>query len=50
MTVITGDLTIRLAGSDQWVTYTSGEAFNVVSNSSFDVKVEQPTAYLCEYL
>ncbi len=50
MTVIKGDLTIRLSGSDEWITYTSGEAFNVASNSSFDIKVEQPTAYLCEYL
>lgn len=50
MTVIKGDLTVRLAGASDWVTYASGEAFNVPADSSFDIKVEQTTAYLCEYL
>ncbi|MBD1557084.1 pyrimidine/purine nucleoside phosphorylase [Vibrio sp. S9_S30] len=50
MTVVKGDLTIRLKGEENWETYASGESFNVPGHSHFDVKVEQMTAYLCEYL
>ncbi|BCL73083.1 conserved hypothetical protein [Vibrio nigripulchritudo MADA3029] len=50
MTVVKGDLTVRVIGSEEWITYASGESFDVPRNSSFDLKVEQPTAYLCEYL
>jgi uncharacterized protein YaiE (UPF0345 family) len=50
MTVVKGKLTIKLAGDTEWSTYQSGEAFDVESNSSFDVVVEESTAYLCEYL
>ncbi|MCY9870681.1 pyrimidine/purine nucleoside phosphorylase [Vibrio barjaei] len=50
MTVVKGTLTVRLAGEEEWKTYSSGEHFNVAGDSSFDLKVEQATAYLCEYL
>ena len=49
MRVITGALTIRLAGEMDWVTYTAGQAFDVPGDSSFDVKVESSTSYLCTY-
>lgn len=50
MTVVKGALTIKRADEEQWTTFTAGQAFDVVGNSSFDVKVEEPAAYLCEYL
>ncbi|GMQ49011.1 pyrimidine/purine nucleoside phosphorylase [Vibrio sp. 10N] len=50
MTVVKGALIVRLANSDQWTTYRAGQAFDVEGDSSFDLKVEQATAYLCEYL
>ncbi|WCE32660.1 pyrimidine/purine nucleoside phosphorylase [Vibrio sp. SCSIO 43137] len=50
MTVVKGALTIRLAGETEWKRYQSGESFDVGSDSSFDVKVELMTAYLCEYI
>lgn len=50
MTVVKGALTVRLAGEEEWKTYSAGEYFNVAGDSSFDLKVEQATAYLCEYL
>ncbi|MDC0611961.1 pyrimidine/purine nucleoside phosphorylase [Vibrio sp.] len=50
MTVVTGALTVKLPGSDEWATFVNGQAFDVPSDSSFDVKVEEPTAYLCEYI
>ncbi|MGR6859890.1 pyrimidine/purine nucleoside phosphorylase [uncultured Aliivibrio sp.] len=50
MTVVTGSLTIKRSTDADWVTFSSGEDFSVEGNSSFDVKVELETAYLCEYL
>ncbi|MBU2885052.1 pyrimidine/purine nucleoside phosphorylase [Gilvimarinus agarilyticus] len=49
MSVISGALTVKLPGSDEWVTYTSGESFEVEANQKFGVKVAQDTAYLCLY-
>ena len=50
MTVVKGALTVKLPSSEEWITYEAGQAFNVVGDSSFDLKVTTPTAYLCEYL
>ncbi|NOH82369.1 pyrimidine/purine nucleoside phosphorylase [Vibrio sp. 03-59-1] len=50
MTVVKGALTIQRAGENEWTTFSSGESFNVTGDSSFDLKVEVTTAYLCEYL
>ncbi|MDD9175853.1 pyrimidine/purine nucleoside phosphorylase [Aliivibrio finisterrensis] len=50
MSVITGALTIKRSADADWVVFSSGEDFSVEGNSSFDVKVEVETAYLCEYL
>lgn len=50
MTVVKGALTVKLPDSEEWITYEAGQAFNVVGDSSFDLKVTTPTAYLCEYL
>jgi len=49
MVVVSGSLTIKLAGEDTETTYTAGESFDVAANSSFDVKVAVDTAYLCYY-
>lgn len=50
MTVVSGSLTIKRVDDQDWVTFAAGESFNVIGDSSFDVKVAQATAYLCEYL
>jgi len=49
MTVVSGKLTIKLAGAAEWQTFNAGETFIVEANSSFDVKVTVQTAYLCLY-
>ncbi|MHA6493373.1 pyrimidine/purine nucleoside phosphorylase [Pseudomonas borbori] len=49
MHVVTGALTVKLPGSDQWQTFASGSQFTVPANSKFQLKVEVDTAYLCEY-
>jgi uncharacterized protein YaiE (UPF0345 family) len=50
MTVVKGALTIKRPGETEWCIFTSGQAFDVAGDSSFDVKVDEATAYLCEYL
>lgn len=49
MTVVSGSLTIKLAETSDWITYSANETFTVEANSSFDVKVTVQTAYLCLY-
>lgn len=49
MHVISGELSVKLPGSDDWATYATGSQFNVPANSKFQLKVSVDTAYLCEY-
>ena len=49
MHVVTGKLTVKLPGSEDWNEYGAGSQFQVPANSKFQLKVEQDTAYLCEY-
>ena len=49
MTVVAGELIVQLPGAP-WATYVAGSSFEVPGNSAFDLKVERPTAYLCDYL
>ena len=51
MSVTSGLLKVRLAGSSEWQQYPQGTAFEVAANSGFDVQaVGGPAAYLCEFL
>ena len=49
MTVTSGVMTVKLPGSDEWKDIQVGETFEVESNSSFLVKVEDQISYLCLY-
>ena len=49
MRVVYGELVVRFAGTEEWVAFPAGEEFSVEANSSFDLKVAAPTAYLCFY-
>ncbi len=49
MTVVNGALTVQLPGSESWVRYDAGKAFEVAANTSFKVKTELDTAYFCTY-
>ena len=49
MTVVSGELIIKLPDEYEWRIYKAGESFTVDANQSFDVKVELETAYLCTY-
>lgn len=49
MTVVSGALTVKLPGKDEFATYQAGDSFIVEANQSFQLKVNIDTAYLCTY-
>ncbi len=49
ITVVSGVLTVKLPGNDQWETFVTGEQFIVEANEKFHLKVAVETAYLCTY-
>lgn len=49
MTVIEGSLEALLPGQSQWQTFTNGQVFEVKANTSFKVKTEVQSSYLCTY-
>lgn len=49
MTVVSGKLTVKLPGNDEWQDFVDGQTFIVEANQSFDLKVDVETAYLCKY-
>ena len=49
MTVVSGALTVKLPGNDDWKTIDAGDQFIVQANETFELQVTQETAYLCTY-
>ncbi len=49
MTVVSGDLVVKLPGEDDFQAYPAGSSFVVEANQSFQLKVASATAYLCTY-
>ncbi|WP_146598398.1 pyrimidine/purine nucleoside phosphorylase [Novipirellula aureliae] len=47
--VVSGELIVKLPGQSEYVAYPSGSEFQVAADEKFQLKVEQPTAYLCFY-
>ena len=50
MEITSGELDVKLPGSDSWVSIKGGESFNVPADSTFQVKVNTVTDYCCSYL
>jgi len=50
MTVVSGELSVRPAGSEEWRRYPAGTSFEIAAKSGFDVQAESPSAYICEFL
>jgi uncharacterized protein YaiE (UPF0345 family) len=50
MTVVSGELFVKLDGSNDWRGYPAGTVFEVPGKSGFDVRASEPAAYVCEYL
>ncbi len=49
MTVVSGALTVRLPGSEEWVRFDAGSSFVVDAKRKFQLRVTVDTAYLCTY-
>mgnify|MGYP000996381038 FL=1 len=49
MTVVEGELLVKLPSSDEWRNFEAGATFIVEAAESFDLKVARATAYLCKY-
>lgn len=49
MTVIEGALEVLLPGATEWKTYPAGGIFEVEANTSFKVKTNEQSSYLCKY-
>ncbi len=49
MTVVSGEMTIKLKSDTDATTYKAGQFFDVEANSAFDVSITADCAYLCEY-
>jgi uncharacterized protein YaiE (UPF0345 family) len=50
MTVVSGELEVKVGERDAWRAYAAGTAFEVPGKSGFDVRASEPVAYLCEFL
>jgi uncharacterized protein YaiE (UPF0345 family) len=50
MTVISGELIVKLPNTTEWKSYTAGTKFDVVGDSKFQLKVPKDTAYLCQFV
>ena len=50
MEITSGELEVKLPGSDEWISIKGGESFNVPANSKFQLKVSSITDYCCSYL
>jgi purine/pyrimidine-nucleoside phosphorylase len=50
MTVVSGELWVKLAGEEDFRPYAAGTVFEVPAHSGFDVRATAPAAYLCEFL
>lgn len=49
MTVVSGELVVKLPGSSAWQSFAAGRSFVVPANAKFQLKVSVDTAYLCTY-
>jgi len=50
MDIQSGELSVLLPGSEQWLEITEPTKFEVPANSSFKLKISQVTDYICSYL
>lgn len=50
MEITSGRVSYCLAGEDNWTEVSGGQTFNVPGDSSFQIKVESITDYICSFL
>lgn len=50
MEILSGEMDIRLPGSESWLKIIGGQSFEVPANASFDLVVRSVCDYCCSYL
>jgi uncharacterized protein YaiE (UPF0345 family) len=50
MSVVSGELFIKLDGKSEWRSYPAGTVFEVPGKSGFDVRAVEAAGYVCEFL
>lgn len=50
MEITAGDLDVLLPGTENWLSISGGQAFDVPANAKFTVKVKTPTDYCCSFI
>jgi uncharacterized protein YaiE (UPF0345 family) len=50
MTVISGNMKVKIPGEGEWKTFKKFESFRIEKGVSFSVNVDEDTPYLCLYL
>lgn len=50
MEILSGEVDVKLPGSDAWENIQGGQSFEVAANAAFDIKVKSVTDYCCSYL
>jgi purine/pyrimidine-nucleoside phosphorylase len=50
MTIMSGELVVKLPGKSEWKKFEAGNNFKVEGNSKFQLKVIRDAAYLCEFV
>ena len=50
MEILSGELQVKLPGSDAWLTIVGGQSFEVPANARFGLQVKTVTDYCCSYL
>lgn len=49
MQVTSGELLVKLPGSDSWERFPAGSEFSIKAGDSFDLKVAVASSYVCYY-
>lgn len=49
MKVVSGEMEVRLPGSDSWMQFVAGDEFMIEADLRFGVRIKGQAAYLCLY-
>jgi len=50
MEIMSGEMEVQLPGSEEWVTITGPQSFNVPANSAFHLNVKTISDYCCSFV
>ncbi len=49
MTVVTGEMKVKLPGTETWKLFTAGQTFIVQPDKKFQLELKNNSTYLCRY-